>query len=66
MHQAPHEQFLNYDFKILLPLLSCVRSFIIKSESTAEEGTREQESILTNCVGQISKVIEVYEKSEHL
>lgn len=49
MHQAPNEKFMIYDFKILLPLLSCVRSFAFSkgdNNEPDENGIEEQKKIL--------------------
>ena len=43
MHQAPNEKFLIYDFKILLPLLSCVRSFAFSKGDNNEPDERGME-----------------------
>jgi hypothetical protein len=53
MTHSPNEKFASYDFKTLLPLLSCVRSFAFcKNENNEpdESGRKEQVSILENCV----------------
>ena len=42
MHLAPDEQFAKYDYKVLLPLLSCVRSFEFTKD---EEGQRDEEGV---------------------
>jgi len=69
MHHAKSEKFCSYDFQILLPLLSCVRSFAISrndNNEPDESGKQEQQGILANCVSQISKVIDAFVKNEHL
>ena len=69
MHQAPNEKFMIYDFKILLPLLSCVRSFAFSkgdNNEPDENGIEEQKKILLNCTNQISSIIAIYEKNEHI
>ena len=52
MHLAPKEKFAQYDYKVLLPLLSCVRSFAFVADDTdnQEKGYEEQMEILRNCV----------------
>jgi len=65
MHLAPNEQLAQYDYKVLLPLLSCVRSFeFAKGGETS--GAEQQKEILRTCVKQISDIIEKYEKGEQL
>jgi hypothetical protein len=53
MHLAPNEKLATYDYKVLLPLLSCVRSFgFSKGDDgqTDEAGLIEQTAVLSNCV----------------
>ena len=68
-HLAPKEQYAQYDFKVLLPLLSCVRSFAFTKNDNGQtdvNGIKEQKKILSNCRTQISKIIDIYEKGEQL
>jgi hypothetical protein len=64
LHLAPEEKFAQYDYKVLLPLLSCVRSFEFAKDGT--DGVQEQKEILRNCVNQISSIIKEFENEEHL
>ena len=69
LHLAPKEKFAQYDYKVLLPLLSCVRSFEFSKDEKGQkdtEGEQEQKKIIKNCVAQISQIIEVFENNEHL
>lgn len=69
MHLAPGEKLASYDYKVLLPLLSCVRSFDLSKGEDGwpdEAGLAEQRAILNNCVAQIASIIEAFEKGEHL
>jgi hypothetical protein len=66
---APNEKFAQFDYKVLLPLLSCVRSFDFSKGDDGQldkEGEAQQTQIIKNCVAQISSTIEIYEKGEHL
>lgn len=68
-HQAPNEKFAQYDYRVLLSMLSCVRSFeFIKGENGMidADGVQQHKEILANCIAQITQIIEVYEKNEHL
>lgn len=42
MHLAPNEKLASYDYKVLLPLLSCVRSFDF---SKGEDGQLDQHGL---------------------
>jgi hypothetical protein len=67
MHQSPNEKYMVYDFKVLLQLLSAVRSFAFSkgdNNEPDENGIKEQMEILKNCIAQITSVIEVFEKKE--
>jgi hypothetical protein len=69
LHLAPNEKFAHYDYKVLLPLLSCVRSFEFAKDEKGQrdpEGLAEQINIIKNSVNQISSIIETFEKEEHL
>ena len=69
MHLSPNEKLATYDYKVLLPLLSCVRSFDFSKDEFGnqdEEGEQEQIDILKNCVNQITTIIDLYEKETHL
>lgn len=60
---------MNYDFKILLQLLSVVRSFAFsKGENNEpdENGIKEQSKIIQNCIQQISQTITQFENNEHM
>jgi len=68
-HQAPNEQFAQYDYRVLLAMLSCVRSFEFQKGEDGqidESGQEQHEEILRNCVSQITQIIGLYEKGEHL
>lgn len=57
MHHSPNEKFLTYDFKVLLQLLSAVRSFAFSkgdNNEPDEKGIKEQMEILKNCIQQIT------------
>jgi tetratricopeptide (TPR) repeat protein len=43
LHLAPNEKFCQYDFKVLLPLLSCVRSFEFSKNDKGEKDTDGEE-----------------------
>lgn len=63
LHLAPNEKFAHYDFKVLLPLLSCVRAFEFSKNENGEkdeEGETQQRDIIKNCVTQISSIIEIF------
>jgi tetratricopeptide (TPR) repeat protein len=69
MHQAPNEKFMQYDYKILLQLLSAVRSFAFTkgdNNEPDEGGIKEQMEIINNCIQQIGTIITQFEKNEHL
>lgn len=53
MHQAPNEKFMQYDYKVLLQLLSVVRSFAFtrgENNEVDENGVLEQHKIIQNCI----------------
>jgi hypothetical protein len=67
MHQAPNEKYMVYDYKVLLQLLSCVRSFAFSKGDTGEpdeSGLKEQNNIIKNCISQLSSIIQQFENLE--
>jgi hypothetical protein len=64
--QAPKEAFAQYDYKVLLALLSCIRGFEFKRDTTDEQSQQEFAKIVANCVTQIDEIIAIYESGKHL
>ena len=52
-HQASNEKFAQYDYRVLLAMLSCVRSFEFQKGENGqldENGQVQHREILQNCV----------------
>ena len=59
-HQAPNEKFAQFDYKVLLSMLSCVRAFeFLRGDNgqVDESGRKEFTEIIANCIQQISGII---------
>ena len=69
MHLEPKEVLAQYDYKVLLPLISCVRAFDFSRDENGEKdesGEQQQIEILRTCITQITSIIGIYEREEHL